>query len=116
MSEGIAKLKERMEQVKEYISIQDLPDHVNLLLIGDLDFKADKRGNEACFMTLATEDKKYLVQKYTPSQYRELFYYIEKCGGIEALKQKYFIWEKRRSGRAINDRLFPRPEPRSQKS
>jgi hypothetical protein len=116
MSEGIAKLKERMNQAKEYISIQDLPDKVNLVLVGDLDFKADKRGNESCFVTLMTKERKYLVQKYTPSTYKELFNAIEECGGIEALRQKYLVWEKRRSGRAINDRLFPRPEQRSQKS
>jgi hypothetical protein len=115
MSEQLEKLKEKAEQTKEYISVTDIPNEVNAILVSDLNFKADKRGNEALFLTLKTKDNKYIVQKYTPSTYKYLYERIIDCGGIDKLKNEYHTWKKERIGRAINERLYPQPKPRREK-
>jgi hypothetical protein len=115
MSEQLEKLKEKAEQTKEYISVTDIPNEVNAILVSDLNFKADKRGNEALFLTLRTKDNKYIVQKYTPSTYSYLYNKILECGSIEKLKNEYHTWIKQRAGRSINERLYPQPKPKREK-
>jgi len=100
------KLKEKAEQTLQYISVTEIPEEVMAKVIKS-EFKVDKRGNEALFITLETEDKKAIVQKYTPSTYKYLLQCIERCGGEEALKTDYYLWKKERVGRVINERLFP---------
>jgi hypothetical protein len=112
MSDFLAKLKEKAAQAREYLSVADIPALVNAILIGDLDFRADKRGNEALFVTLKTKDNKYIVQKYTPTTYQYLHQRIIDCGGLENLQKEFYTWKKERIGRAINERLFPQPKQR----
>ncbi|MBS7270383.1 MAG: hypothetical protein KIH10_16300 [Candidatus Freyarchaeota archaeon] len=112
MSE-IVTLKEKAEQTPEYISVTDIPPTVTAKLASDLTFKADKRGNEACFITLETPDKKRIVQKYTPSTYKYLYEAILNSGGIDYLKTNYVEWKKERLGRAINERLYPTPKKKA---
>lgn len=109
MSESLKQLKEKAEQTKEYISVIDIPQQVEAKLIGDLNFKTDKRGNEGCFITLQLKDGKFLAQKYTPTQYAYLYNAIIICGGIDKLRNEYHTWIKTRVGRGINERLFPKP-------
>jgi hypothetical protein len=110
MSESLNKLKQKAEQVKEYLSVTDLPQQVKAIMVGDLQFKTDKRGNEACFITLQTKEGKYVVQKYTSTNYAYLYDRIVSCGGIQKLQTEYHFWVKERIGRSINERLFPQPK------
>jgi frataxin-like iron-binding protein CyaY len=95
--------------------VTDIPAEVSAILVGDFVFKADKRGNEALFITLKTKDNKYIVQKYTPSTYSYLYNKILECGGIEKLKNEYHTWTKQRAGRSINERLYPQPKQKREK-
>jgi len=110
MSNLLEKLKEKAAQAREYLSVADIPVEVNAVLASDLDFRADKRGNEALFVTLKTKDNKYIVQKYTPTTYKYLHEKIIDCGGLEKLQKEFYVWKKERIGRAINERLFPQPK------
>ncbi|MEM2368411.1 MAG: hypothetical protein QXQ50_09300 [Candidatus Bathyarchaeia archaeon] len=107
---GLEKLKQKAEEVAEYLSVTDLPNEIQAKIVSDLVFKVDKRGNEACFITLETPDRKRVVQKYTPSTYKALHEAILNAGGLEYLQNNYVTWTKRREGRAINERLFPQPK------
>jgi hypothetical protein len=113
MSESLEKLKQKAEQVKEYLSVTDLPEQIEAKMIGDLQFKTDKRGNEACFITLETKEGKLVVQKYTSTNYAYLYDKITSCGGIQKLQMEYHTWIKERVGRSINDRLFPQPKKKA---
>jgi hypothetical protein len=115
MSDQLEKLREKAEQAREYISVTDIPNEINAILASDLNFKIDKRGHEALFITLKTKDNKYIVQKYTPTTYKYLYDRIIDCGGLEKLKKEFHIWRKERIGRAINERLYPQPKPRREK-
>jgi hypothetical protein len=115
MSESLNKLKEKAEQVKEYLSVTDLPKEIEAKMVGDLQFKTDKRGNEACFITLQTKEGKYVVQKYTSTNYAYLYDKITSCGGMQKLQTEYHLWVKERVGRSINERLFPQPKHRREK-
>jgi hypothetical protein len=115
MSEQLEKLKEKAEQAREYISVTDIPNEVSAILVGDFVFKADKRGNEALFITLKTKDNKYIAQKYTPTTYKYLHDRIIYCGGLEKLQNEFHTWKKERIGRAINERLYPQPKPKREK-
>jgi len=112
MSESLEKLKQKAEQVKEYLSVMDLPKEVQAKMVGDLDFRTDKRGNEACFIVLETKEGKLVVQKYTSTNYAYLYDRITSCGGIQKLQTEYHSWVKERVGRSINERLFPQPKPK----
>jgi hypothetical protein len=107
MSEIMRKLREKAEQTPDYISVGEIPNEIEAKILQQPEFKVDKRGNECLFIRLITKDKKAVVQKYTPTTYKQLMNRIEECGGIEALVKQYHIWKKERSGRAINERLFP---------
>ncbi len=111
----LEKLKQKASEVPEYISVTDLPDTVTARLITNPTFKTDKRGNEACFLTLETPDRKRIVQKYTPSTYKHLYEAIINAGGLEYLKNNYVEWTKLRVGRAINERLYPTPKTKRAK-
>jgi hypothetical protein len=115
MSESLDKLKQKAEQVKEYLSVTDLPSQIEAKMVGDLQFKTDKRGNEACFITLATKEGKLVVQKYTSTNYAYLYDRIVSCGGIQKLQTEYHTWVKERVGRSINERLFPQSKHRREK-
>jgi oligoribonuclease (3'-5' exoribonuclease) len=95
--------------------VTDIPAEVSAILVGDFVFKADKRGNEALFITLKTKDNRYIVQKYTPSTYKYLYERIIDCGGIDKLKNEYHTWIKQRAGRSINERLYPQPKQKREK-
>jgi len=110
MSDSLAKLAEKARQVRQYIPATELPSEVEALMVSDLVFKTDKRGNECCFVTLMTKDRKYIVQKYTPTTYSHLHNAIKACGGIEALQKDFHTWRKARVGRIMNERLFPVPK------
>jgi hypothetical protein len=109
MSEQLNKLKQKAEQVKNYLSVLEIPQQIEAILISDLEFKKDKRDNEACYLQLQTRDKKIIVQKYTQTNYAYLYDAIVACGGLEKLKEEYHTWKKERVGRSINERLFPMP-------
>jgi hypothetical protein len=111
----LEKLKEKASEAKEYISVTELPDEIDVRIATEPQFKVDKRGNECLFVVLDTKDGKRVVQKYTPSQYGQLVDMIERCGGIETLSTEYFTWKKKRIGRALNDRLFPQPKKQKEK-
>ena len=111
----LEKLKEKASEAKEYISVAELPDEISLKIAVEPSFRVDKRGNECLFIVLDTKDGKRVVQKYTPTQYKELANLIEECGGIETLSTGYFTWKKKRIGRALNDRLFPQPKTKKEK-
>jgi hypothetical protein len=113
MSEQLNKLKQKAEQVKNYLSVLEIPQQIEAILISDLEFKKDKRENEACYIQLQTRDKKIIVQKYTQTNYEYLYDTIIACGGIDKLKQEYHMWKKERVGRSINERLFPAPNKKS---
>jgi hypothetical protein len=115
MANMLEKLKEKAKEAKEYVSVAELPDEIELRIATEPEFKVDKRGNECLFIVLDTKDGKRVVQKYTPTQYKQLIDLLEKCGGIEALKTEFFIWKKKRIGRALNDRLFPQPKTKKEK-
>jgi hypothetical protein len=115
MSEQLEKLKEKAEQAREYISVTDIPEEVNAILVGELNFKADKRGNEALFLTLKTKDNKYIAQKYTPTTYKYLHDKIIDCGGLTKIQNELYIWKKERIGRAINERLYPQPKTKKER-
>lgn len=109
MSEVLKTLKEKAEKVKEYLSVLEVPESIEVKLIGDLEFKKDKRGNEACFLTLETREGKIIVQKYTSTNYAYLYDAISKLGDITFLKKDFVTWKKAKVGRSINERLFPMP-------
>jgi hypothetical protein len=102
------KLKQKSEQIGEFVSVAEIPNEV-VAKLENGEFKVDKRGNECLFVRLRTKDNKIIIQKYTPSTYKTLYERIKACGDIEALKNEYFTWKKERVGRAINERLFPYP-------
>lgn len=104
---GLEKLREKAEEVAEYLSVTDLPDQIQAKIVSDLVFKVDKRGNECLFLTLETPEKKRIVQKYTPSTYSALYEALLNAGGWEYLQNNYATWVKQRVGRAINERLYP---------
>jgi len=108
MSDIIEKLKKKAEETPTFLSVTDIPNQVEArILTGE--FKTDKRGNECFFLRLITKDNKIIVQKYTPSTYRDLYNAMKEAGDVEYLMNNFHVWEKRRSGRAINERLFPVP-------
>jgi predicted nucleotide-binding protein (sugar kinase/HSP70/actin superfamily) len=115
MSDTLKTLKEKAEKVKEYLSVLEVPESIDVKLIGDLEFKKDKRGNEACFITLETRDAKIIVQKYTSTNYAYLYDAISKLGDIEFLKKDFITWKKAKVGRSINERLFPMPKIKKEK-
>lgn len=110
MSEPLKILKEKAEKVKEYLSVLEIPETIEVKLTSDLEFKKDKRGNEACFITLETRDGKIIVQKYTSTNYAYLYDAISKLGDLEFLKKDFYTWKKAKVGRSINERLFPMPK------
>lgn len=114
MSDSLAKLKAKAESVKEYMSLSEIPEQIELRVIGDIVFKNDKRGNEACFITLETRDGKLVVQKYTQTNYLHLYNSIMACGGLEKLQREFHLWVKENVGRSLNPRLFPKPKGGSQ--
>ena len=107
MTDFIKILKEKAEEIPEYISVSEIPDEV-IAAIEKYQFKADKNGVESLFLTLRTKDNKRIVQKYPPSTWRELEKAFEKLGGTENLTNKYIKWEKGLIGRIQKPRLIPK--------
>jgi len=102
------QLKKKSEQIPQYISVSEIPPKIEVKILS-FEFKTDKRGNEACFITLVTKDGKRVVQKYTKSCYEALFNAIEHAGGERYLSENFHVWVQERRGRSINPRLYPTP-------
>lgn len=101
------KLMNRLqESIKEYISVEDIPDTMSLKILS-MEFKPDNRDNESLFCYLITEDNKYLTQKYTITTYKEVKKRIDANGGLEALKKNFVVYEKLLVGNIRKPRLFP---------
>jgi len=90
----------------DFLDLATLGNEV-LVKLSKHEVKKDKRDNESLYLTLETEDKKRIVQKYTPTTYKHLTEKIKKSGGLSVLKDKFSIWKKERIGRNIYDRLYP---------
>jgi hypothetical protein len=113
MSDMLEKLKQKSEQVGEFISVSEIPSEV-IARLESSEFKVDKRGNECLFVRLRTKDNKIIIQKYTPSTYKYLYERINEIGAERLAAGEFFLWKKERVGRAINERLYPYPLKKKQ--
>ncbi|MEM4067271.1 MAG: hypothetical protein QXV17_10490 [Candidatus Micrarchaeaceae archaeon] len=103
------ELKKRAAQQPKYLSVTELPNKIEVKILS-FEFKTDKKGQEACFITLITRKGEYIVQKYTKSTYEDLFNTIEAAGGEAYLSSTFTEWRLERRGRSINPRLYPAPK------
>ena len=99
-------LKQKAKEIPNYISVQDLPDPVKLLLV-DYNFKTDAKGNECLYLYLKTKGNDVITQKYTQSGYEEILDAINKAGGSEHLKLTLSEWKRAIVGRMQRQRLTP---------
>ena len=104
-NEFIAKLTKRVED-SNFIDLKTVADVVKVKLVKD-EFKKDTRENELLYLTLETEEKQMIVQKYTPTTYTHLLDQIKLAGGVKKLQDNYTMWEKERIGRTLYPRLYP---------
>ncbi len=89
-----------------YLSTQDLPQTIVATIVR-MEYKLDKNGQKALFITLETEDERRVVQKYGSTLVPSLVRFARENGleGLEVGQQ--FTWKKAREGRAIYDRFMP---------
>jgi len=101
-------------QESKYLSISDLPTSIVGIVANEPQFKTDKRGNEAVYITIQT-DAGSVVQKYGKSLYEQLLKTIKQCGGLEQLKTIKHEWKQEKAGRAQFNRYFPQPNKQKTK-
>ena len=105
MSE-IEKKLQKYAKDQSMLDLDTLPKTIVAKLIKS-EFKEDARANECLYFTLrekATEGK--VMQKYGASLFAAINDAIIDVGGWKNL-ENYLTWEKRKAGRAINDRYYP---------
>ena len=105
------ELDQKKAEQKVYISPQDVPETVEVIL-RDYKFKIDQKGNECCYLYLETEKGSIIVQKYTPTAFETLKIAIKGAGGFDHLKATQTTWKLMFAGRMMNKRLFPVPAPK----
>ena len=103
-------LKEKVSELPKYLSVSELPEVIKAKMI-KYEFKEDKRGNEAFFIHLETENGEIIVQKFTRSTWPELYERLKRIG-FDRIQKEYISWVKTNVGRAINPRLLPIVEKR----
>jgi hypothetical protein len=103
-------LKEKVGELPKYLSVSELPDVIKAKMI-KYEFKEDKRGNEAFFIHLETENGEIVVQKFTRSTWLELYDRLKRIG-FDRIQKEYVTWVKTNVGRTINPRLLPIVEKR----
>lgn len=103
-------LNEKVGELPKYLSVSELPDVIKAKMI-KYEFKEDKRGNEAFFIHLETENGEIVVQKFTRSTWLELYDRLKRIG-FDRIQKEYVTWVKTNVGRAINPRLLPIVEKR----
>lgn len=101
------ELEARVTPVTQMITLDQLPERVEAVIADVPQFKLDRRGAEALFITLITKDEKVIVQKYTPSAWFEVYSAFKRCGGVKKLMQNYTTWIKKHIGRQRFERLLP---------
>ena len=117
LEEILRKDAEEQKSKSNFLNLKDIGGTLALKL-KKFEKKADNRGKACMYLTLETESGQLVVQKFTPTAYSELLKTIEQSGGTSSLGQHYHVYEKRKIGRAIFDRLFPTTEivqPKKQK-
>lgn len=102
------ELKQRETEEKKYVPLNEVPQTVKAKII-DFKFKDDARGNNCFYLYLQTPDKNMIVQKYTPTGFKELRTAIDNAGGSAELKKKFTTWEQKMVGRNKFPRLLPKP-------
>jgi len=103
-------LRRKAGELTKYLSVAELPEVIKAKMI-KYEFKEDKRGNEAFFIHLETENGEIIVQKFTRSTWLELYERFRKVG-FDRIRKEYVTWVKTNVGRAINPRLLPIIEKR----
>ena len=100
------ELKEREKEQKKYIPLNEVPSKIKAKIV-DYKFKEDSRGNECFYMYLKTPEGNIVVQKYTPTGFKELRVALEKVGSAKTLQSKFVTWEQKMLGRNKFPRLVP---------
>lgn len=105
------KLKQKADESR-FLSLSNLSDEITATVIGEPEWKKDKRGNECLYIVLDTKEGT-IVQKFGKSIYETLYQAIQKCGGLGNLKIVKHTWRKSIAGKAINPRYYPIPNPKT---
>lgn len=106
------QLQERETSLSTYIPLVDIPNEV-FVKVENCRFKTDQKGNDCFYAYLKQKDNRMIVQKYTPTSFKELREALKKAGGIEALGSKFWAWKKYILGRNKFARLLPQPKPKA---
>lgn len=101
------KLKQKASEQIDYEKLDDVPDLLLAKILGEPEFKKDKRDQECCYLKLVFPNAKGIVQKYTKTSWKELNTALLDSGGVTELTKVFHVWEKRKVGEARNDRFFP---------
>jgi hypothetical protein len=101
------KLESKMKEAK-YLSLSDLGDTIKATILGEPQFKTDKRGNEALYIQLKTATGT-VVQKFGKSIYETLGTKMKACGGLAVLQTQEHVWKQEKAGRATFNRYYPVP-------
>lgn len=101
------KLATKAKESK-YLSLSDLGTEIKGRIAGEPQFKTDKRGNEALYITIST-DAGSVVQKFGKSLYEKLGIQMKLCGGLKNLQENEHLWKQEKAGRATFNRYFPQP-------
>lgn len=105
------QLEEKEATTKTYMPLNEIPEQV-FVKIDAHRFKSDQKGNECFFVYLKTKEGITIVQKYTPTTFKDLRLALKNAGGTAELKTKYWTWRKILAGRNKFPRLFPQPKPK----
>lgn len=106
MSEEIRTKLAKYAKDQSMLDLDKLPTKITAKVI-KTEFKEDARNNECLYITLrekGTDGK--VMQKYGASLFAPINDAIIAVGGWDKL-QNWLTWEKKKAGRAINDRYFP---------
>lgn len=101
-------------QENKYLSLSELPTTINAIIVGDPQFKTDKRGNEAVYITLQTTTGN-VIQKFGKSLYEKLLESLKECGGLIELQKNKHDWKQEKAGRVQFNRYFPQPNKQKTK-
>ena len=103
--------EEKLDQKRKdttYLSLSDLGEQIEATVLGEPQFKTDKRSNEALYVNLKTT-LGTVVQKFGKSLYEKLHADIIACGGLKPLQETIHIWKQEKAGRATFNRYYPQP-------
>lgn len=108
MTETVEQKLEQKAKESKYLSLSDLGETIKATILGEPQFKTDKRGNEALYIQLKTSTGT-VVQKFGRSLYAILGEKIKLCGNLKMLQDTEHIWKQEKAGRATFNRYFPVP-------